>query len=196
MAEYLEIETGKRDTLENRPELRKAISHSKRSRGVLLVAKLDRLTRSVAVLSMLQTSGVEFAACDNPFANRLTIQMLAAVAEDEVRRISERTKAVLGAYKAGGLLGASRKESRNWTQAARARGVAAARIVVKQSSLDAYADLQPEIHRLRRAGLSLRKNADHLSESGHTTRRGMKWNPTQARIVSQVVVYEKVALLG
>src|SRR5690242_13878194 len=68
IASNTEIETGKKDSLDNRPELRKAIAHAKRSGATLVVAKLDRLTRSVAVLSMLQSSGVDFVACDNPHA--------------------------------------------------------------------------------------------------------------------------------
>ena len=57
-----------------------------------MVAKLDRLARNVAFTSALMESGVDFVCCDNPHANRLTIHILAAVAEDEARRISERRK--------------------------------------------------------------------------------------------------------
>src|SRR5260221_640306 len=86
IASYTEVETGTRDTLENRPELLKALAHAKRSKAILVIAKLDRLARSVYVTAELHRSGVEFVATDNPVANRLTIQILAAVAEDEARR--------------------------------------------------------------------------------------------------------------
>jgi DNA invertase Pin-like site-specific DNA recombinase len=94
---------GQTDSLRNRPELQRAIRHAKRCKGTLVVAKLDRLARSVAVTSMLHQSGVDFVCVDNPSANRLTVQILSAVAEAEARAISERTKAALAAYKARGL---------------------------------------------------------------------------------------------
>src|SRR6185369_12637823 len=100
---YVEVESGKKAA---RPQLLAALAHPRRTKATLVVAKLDRLTRNVAFLSALMESGVDFVACDNPHANRLTIHILAAVAEDEARRISERTKAALAAYKArGGKLG-------------------------------------------------------------------------------------------
>ena len=86
---YQEVETGKRA---DRPELLKAIAHAKRSRATLVIAKLDRLARNVAFLANLMESGVDFVACDQPQANRLTIHILAAVAENEAVMISQRTK--------------------------------------------------------------------------------------------------------
>jgi hypothetical protein len=67
---YTEVESGKRA---DRPELRKALAHAKRSRATLVIAKLDRLSRNVHFLSGLMESGVDFIACDNPHANKLTI---------------------------------------------------------------------------------------------------------------------------
>lgn len=85
---------------------------SQRCRATLVVAMLDRLARNVAFTSALMESGVDFVACDNPHANRLTIHILAAVAEDEARRISERTQAALEAAKRRGVtLGAARPAS-------------------------------------------------------------------------------------
>ena len=92
VAAYQEIETGKRA---DGPELAKAIAHAKRAKATLVIAKLDRLARNVHFLSGLMESRIEFVCCDNPHANRLTLHILAAVAEDEARRISERTKAAL-----------------------------------------------------------------------------------------------------
>jgi DNA invertase Pin-like site-specific DNA recombinase len=180
IAEYTEIETGKRDSLDNRPELRRALAHARRSQATLVVAKLGRLTRSVAVTSLLHQSNVDFVCCDNPFANRLTIQILAAVAEDEARRISERTKVALAAYKArGGVLGATRPESRNLTIDARKRG--AGKSALRRAALmrEAYEDLAAQMHAHRSSGRSLRAIAQVLNDNGQTTRRGRPWNATQ-----------------
>ena len=98
------------------------MAHARRQGATLVIAKLDRLARNMAFTATLMESGADFVACDIPEANRLTIHILAAVAEDEARRISERTKAALEAYKArGGLLGAnhpkvSAKQNRSWRQ--------------------------------------------------------------------------------
>lgn len=182
---YTEVETGKRDSLDNRPELRRAIAHAKRAKATLVVAKLDRLTRSVAVTSMLHTSGVEFIACDNPGANRMTIQILAVVAENEARMISDRTKAALAAYKArGGQLGASLDRCRNLTPQARERGSAAAAKARRRNAVLAYADVAPFIAELRKSGLSLRAIAYRLDSEGYATRAERRWN---AMLVSRIL---------
>lgn len=181
IASYTEVETGKRDDLDNRPELLRAIAHARRAKATLVIAKLDRLARSVAVVSMLHTSGVEFVCCDNPAANRLTVQILAAVAENEARLISERTRAALSAYKArGGVLGAARPECRtNLSAAARREGARAAGQTHAASASAAYTDLKPYVSQLRQTGLSLRGIAARLTAEGHTTRRNRPWNPVQ-----------------
>ena len=91
VAEHVEVESGKRSA---RPELARAMAAAKKAGATLLIAKLDRLSRDVHFISGLM-KGVDFLAVDQPFANQLTLHILAAVAEDEARRISERTKAAL-----------------------------------------------------------------------------------------------------
>ena len=88
--EFVEVESGKRN---NRPQLAAALAACKRLKARLVVAKLDRLARNVAFISRLMESGIEFVAADMPFANKLTIHILAAVAEHEREAISARTKA-------------------------------------------------------------------------------------------------------
>lgn len=98
IGEYKEVETGKgSNALERRPQLREALAFCKKHRATLLVAKLDRLARNVAFVSALMESNVEFTACDFPQANRLTVHILAAVAEHERDMISQRTREALAA---------------------------------------------------------------------------------------------------
>lgn len=105
LAEFVEVETGKgANALDRRPELRAALDLCKKSGATLLIAKLDRLARNVHFVSGLMESKVKFVACDLPEANQLTIHIMAAFAEHEARRISERTRDALAAAKARGVV--------------------------------------------------------------------------------------------
>jgi DNA invertase Pin-like site-specific DNA recombinase len=181
LASYREVESGK---LAERPELARALAHAKRSKATLVVAKLDRLARNVAFLSALMESRADFIACDNPHANKLTIHILAAVAEDEAERISARTKAALQAAKVRGVaLGSARPGHWEGREDARLAGLAKGRLisakVVSERASEAYLDLAPAMQQWRTDGLSLRAIADKLNSEGHTTRRGAAWNPVQ-----------------
>jgi DNA invertase Pin-like site-specific DNA recombinase len=184
---YREIESGGHDDLADRPELLKALAHARRTGSTLVIAKLDRLLRSTVAHSALKVARVPFVALDNESANELTLDILVAVAADERRKISERTKAALGALKARGVpLGASRPESRNLDDAARERGVRAAAVSHKARADLAYADLVPVVAELRGEGLSLRGIADRLNGEGHVTRTGKPWNGVQvARVLDR-----------
>ena len=94
IAEFTEVESGKRN---DRPELEKALALCRKEKAKLVIAKLDRLARNVAFISNLMESGVDFVAVDMPDANRLTVHILAAVAEHERELISERTRSALKA---------------------------------------------------------------------------------------------------
>ena len=186
LASYTEVESGK---LAERRELSKALAHARRSKATLVVAKLDRLARNVAFLSALMDSGVEFIACDNPFANRLTIHILAAVAEDEARRISERTKTALAAYKArGGRLGASLPQCQTLTLASRKIGAMRAGVSATRLAKEAYRDIDPILRDLQRKGLSLRGMARKINEMGHTTRFGKNWNHVQIKRILKMAI--------
>jgi DNA invertase Pin-like site-specific DNA recombinase len=185
VASYTEVESGRKS---DRPQLAKALPHAKRSGATLVVAKLDRLGRNVAFLSALMEAKVDFIAVDNPAANKLTLHILAAVAEAEAEAISARTKAALAAYKArGGKLGGELPQCRNLTAEARKRGARAAGESLKAKADEAYADLAPNVVELKGKGLTLRAIADELNKQGHTTRRGKPWNQVQVlRVLGRV----------
>lgn len=180
-ANYVEIESGKRA---DRPQLARALAHARRNKAILVVAKLDRLSRNVEFLARVMNSSVEFVACDNPAANRLTLHILAAVAEAEAKAISDRTKTALAAAKARGtLLGSARPGHWSGNEEARLAGLKKARAVAakvrQEKAVEAYTDLAPVILELKAEGRSLRDIAARLNAEGHTTRRGRPWNPVQ-----------------
>lgn len=166
-AEVTEIESGKKS---DRPELARALALCRRTKAVLLIARLDRLSRNVAFISNLMESGVDFRAVDMPEASRLTIHILAAVAEHERGMISARTKAALAAAKARGKkLGAPNPEREKATAA----NVAAA---------DRFASTHwPLIETLREEGQSYRAIAREMNERKLRTRTGKDWTAAQVR---------------
>ena len=156
---YVETESGK---IKDRPQLNAALAHCRKTKATLLIAKLDRLARNVAFVSALMETGTEFIACDAPFANKLMVHVLSAVAEFERELISERTKAALAAAKARGVkLG---------TYGA----VLGAR---KRIEADRFAEtVRPAFIAARDAGCtSLREYAAHLSATNTPTPNGGRW---------------------
>jgi DNA invertase Pin-like site-specific DNA recombinase len=167
-AEYTEIESGKKHN--NRPQLLAALAECRKRRTVLLIARLDRLARNVAFIANLMESGVDFVAVDMPTANRLTIHILAAVAEHERETISKRTKAALAEAKRRGIkLGNPRIE------AARALALAAHRA----------SSPAPEVLKLmtewKQQGKGLRQIARDLNRLNIRPPRGLEWYATSVR---------------
>jgi DNA invertase Pin-like site-specific DNA recombinase len=177
VAEFVEVESGRKS---DRTELAKALAECRLRRATLVIARLDRLARNVAFLSRLMESGVEFVCADNPQATRLTLHILAAVAEEEARLVSVRTKAALAAWKQrnperrlGNPNGWSGEVYREGGEGMRRKA-------------DAFAaNVGPLIRTMRDDGKSLRQIADALNERGIPTSRGSQWQETQVMRVLQ-----------
>ena len=171
-AEFTEIESGRRN---DRPELHAAIATCQRQRATLVIAKLDRLARNVAFIANLMESGVEFVAVDMPQANRLTLHILAAVAEHEREMISERTRVALSAAKARGVKLGNPRPDIPAAVAARIARMAKVRATVA-----------PLIERLRAQGMSLRAIAADLNARRIPTATGRQWHASSVANVLRV----------
>jgi DNA invertase Pin-like site-specific DNA recombinase len=175
LAEFLEVESGKDN---GRPELQRALQEAKRKGAVLVIAKLDRLARNVAFVSALLEAGVEIEAADLPHANRFVMHIMAAVAEEEARAISARTKAALQAAKARGVaLGAHNPAVKKGLEAGQARSIAA-----RKGKADVHAaTVAPILEAFLRKGLSLRQMAEELNSRNIPTARGGQWHAATVR---------------
>jgi DNA invertase Pin-like site-specific DNA recombinase len=172
--EFVEVESGKNS---DRPVLADAIKACRLYGAKLVIAKLDRLSRNAHFLLGLKEAGVDFVCADMPSANRLTVGIMAMVAEEEGRMISARTKAALAAAKRRGVqLGGYNKNPKLTAKARKAGQEANARKAAERA-----ADLAPVISELQAAGkTSLRAIAEGLNERGIPTARGTgSWSAAQ-----------------
>jgi DNA invertase Pin-like site-specific DNA recombinase len=160
---------------------------------VLLIAKLDRLARNVAFIANLLESGVEVTAADMPEANRFVLHIMAAVAEQEGRAISERTRAALAAAKARGVkLGWSNPERASEQRQAAKKGAA----VNRACALTHAENVLPVIKQIRAGGASLRQIAAELNARGINSARGGKWYATTVRNIIDIEKITKPDLLA
>jgi DNA invertase Pin-like site-specific DNA recombinase len=142
----------------------------------LVIAKLDRLSRNLAFIATLMDSGVEFVAVDNPHANKLTVHIVAAVAQHEREMISQRTRDALQAAKARGKRLGNPNLASARQRALEANGAAADRFA---------ANVRPIIEHIQKSGVSsLRGVARALTARGIKTARGGEWT---ARMVINVL---------
>lgn len=168
IAEFVEVETGTNKKI--RTEMTKALKMAKNEKAILVIAKLDRLARNVNFVSSLMESGVEFIACDMPTANNFTIHIFAALAEQEAKLISERTKSALAELKAKGK---SLGSPLNLTKEAREKGTLK-RIENAQSNSNnikgrAMAKL------LKEKGMNFLQISKELNNLGYYTRRNSQY---------------------
>lgn len=176
VGEFTEVESGKRA---DRPQLAKAIEACRLYGARLVVAKLDRLSRDPDFLRGLERAGVEFVAADMPNANKLTIGIMALVAEQEREAISARTKAALQAAKARGkVLGGYRGKA--FSEADHAAASAA-----RKAKGDAQANrFAPAIAEIQAGGITSASGiAKALNERGIPTARGGEWQAVQVQRV-------------
>jgi DNA invertase Pin-like site-specific DNA recombinase len=158
--EFTEIETGKgADALDRRPVFAKALQKAKKLKAAIVVAKLDRLSRDVAFIATLMSKKVEFVTADDPTKSPFLLHIKAALAEEERRLISQRTRDALAAAKERGVVLGNQK------QADANKAAAAARDANLRPILEAMRD-QP-----------LRAIAEVLTDRGiKTPRGGDTWN--------------------
>jgi DNA invertase Pin-like site-specific DNA recombinase len=172
LSEHSEVESGKHA---DRPALAAALHDCKLRKATLVIAKLDRLSRDAHFLLGLEKAGVDFVATDMPNANRMTVGIMAVVADEERRMISARTKAALAAAKARGVKLGGRRPG------LRPIDPALGRAAQTQASDHFAAAVGPTIAELRRAGLSLYQIVAELQRRGIQTMRGGTWTATTVR---------------
>ena len=176
LAEYIETESGKKS---NRPQLLTALAMCRKTNSILIVAKLDRLSRNVAFTSKLLESDVEIIFCDFPQANRLILHIISSIAEYEAGLISQRTKQSLQAKKARGIkLGKSDSLMNKFEQA----------IYNSSRTNKAKAENNPNnmraialLRSLSMQGKSLSEMTDLLNEQGFVTSKGCQFQITQVK---------------
>ncbi len=170
LAEFTDVESGKNNF---RPELSKAINLSKAKGALLVIAKLDRLSRNVFFISSLLESGVQFKALDIPVADHFTVHLFAALAEKERKMISQRTKAALEAKKSQGYrLGSPYL---TLTEEIRKKGTAA---LIENARKDEHSMRAITVIRLlRKSGSTYRAIAAELNQAGFKTRYGKAFHP-------------------
>ena len=176
LAEYIETESVKKS---NRPQLLTALAMCRKTNSILIVAKLDRLSRNVAFTSKLLESDVEIVFCDFPQANRLILHIISSIAEYEAGLISQRTKQSLQAKKARGIkLGKSDNLMNKFEQA----------IYNSSRTNKAKAENNPNnmraialLRSLSMQGKSLSEMTDLLNEQGFVTSKGCQFQITQVK---------------
>lgn len=177
LTEFVEVESGAKAA---RPQLAAALTSCRLHRATLVIAKLDRLARNVAFIANLMDGAVEFVACDMPHANRLTLHLLAAIAEHEREMISQRTRAALQAAKARGV----RLGNPNGAAAllAGCKAAAGASVAVRRAKATAHAAaVASTLEGLTARGLSRASIASDLNVRGVPSATGGSWYAEQVR---------------
>ena len=170
LAEFQDIASGKSN---DRPELLNAIEFSKQQNAVLVIAKLDRLSRSLEYIFRLRDSGVKFVCCDMPDANTLTIGIIGTLAMYEAELISSRTKAALAAKKSSNSNWIPGNNGKYLSDEGRAKSVKTRRdnALNNRNNKMAWLIVKEKLA----SGHSLRSIAKQLNDSGFQTSSGKQF---------------------
>lgn len=172
--QYTEVESGKKS---DRPQLLDALQHCKLTNATLIVSKLDRLSRDLHFLTTVMKSSINLICCDQPNSGTLVLQVLAAVAEQERRVMSQRTKLALAeAKKRGTKLGNPRLQEvrNNCTKNARKAWV--------DNNITFNRAILPVIENIKQQGItSYRGLAKELNALGFKTRNKKQFHSTTVR---------------
>lgn len=175
LKEFVEVESGKNN---DRPQLQAALAHCLATGATLLVAKLDRLSRNVEFIARLMNSKVNFIAADMPTANKLTLHIMAAMAEHEREQTSIRTKQALQAAKRRGVKLGGVRPGNGWKNGAHNLGVQAKKHAAEQFA----ARLAPTLKEI--GAKPFRKIAEELVARSIQTPTGtLNWTATTVRRV-------------
>lgn len=178
ISEFTEIESGKNN---KRVELQNAIEYAKKNDAILLIAKLDRLSRNANFIFQLRDNNVKFVCCDLPDANTLTIGIFAVLAQYERELISSRTVNALQQLKKNGVkLGTPE----NLTEQARANSISVRSINAKTNENNKRAMVV--VDSLMQQNYSLRQIADRLNISGFKTSRNCEFTPMQVKRIYEM----------
>jgi DNA invertase Pin-like site-specific DNA recombinase len=195
VAEFVEVESGRRV---DRPELLKALAACRVHGATLVVAKIDRLARNAAFLLAMRDSGVDFVCTDIPQANRLTIGILAVVAQAEAEAISVRAReAALARIRRGDTVG-----NRAHFGAEGLRKGIRAQIATRRAAAEARAwRLTPIVRDLRARGTcSCQAIADALNTQGIPASRGGPWASCSVHLllrrIDRTALYEALTLIS
>lgn len=178
VAEFVEVESGKRN---DRPQLAAALAACRLHRATLVIAKLDRLARNVRFIAGIMDSGVDFVACDMPHANRLTLHLMAAMAEHEATAISERTKAALAAAKARGVKLGNPNGAAHLRDGAREAAIAGGAVRRKQAETQAWQIAELVAQMEGRGTTGFAAQAREMNLRGLPAPRGGCWSAGQLR---------------
>ena len=175
---FVETESGRKC---DRPQLAAAMAKCRETGAVLVIAKLDRLSRDLLFIATMMRGDVRFVACDNPAANELTTGIMAVMAQHEAKLCSDRTKAAMAAARARGVvLGGFR--GRHLSEAERDAGRAKANAARSRAARAQAVSMKPILDAVRAAGATtLRDLASALNARGLPAPRGGAWAPAQVR---------------